>query len=504
MIESNFHTPQRQSLVGIIVIFLNILQKNIRSFLPLIIVMAVNFEADDLLKTIIMVVCFVIVLIAYAFLDYWNFTFYIDESNQEFRLNKGIFNKSKTSINLGKIQQVSLNQNLIQKIFNVFEVKIDSAGSEETEVVIKAVSQNQAFLLKEQLLAFEHLRLTNLEAAPDFAKAEIGGNFGQKLLTIKLITLFKVGITSNYIKSIGLILFVLFQIYDNFQKVGERYGVNDQSIMAFFSSDVFILNVFKIAAFVLLIILLINIARTIFKFYHFEIKKQKGVLQISYGLLNTRNTMLKPERVQKVTLSQNYFQKKLDVIRVFVSQIISTDSEGKDTSIEIPGCSAQEKQAIFDLIYHKMPYEGIELKPNIRKVLKSISLLIVLPIGVYAIYSFYVDSSLFEHVNFVLGYFLFISMMLFFGFRNYRLYLAQDFVIKKSGVWDISYEIIEVKKIQNITVSQLFWHQSLDLGSIEIETAGGSIHFQTTNYTQLKNFTDLWLYKIEKSNESWM
>jgi putative membrane protein len=34
------------------------------------------------------------------------------------------------------------------------------------------------------------------------------------------------------------------------------------------------------------------------------------------------------------------------------------------------------------------------------------------------------------------------------------------------GAWDVDNEIIEPGKIQAITTSQLFWHKSVDIGSI--------------------------------------
>jgi hypothetical protein len=39
-------------------------------------------------------------------------------------------------------------------------------------------------------------------------------------------------------------------------------------------------------------------------------------------------------------------------------------------------------------------------------------------------------------------------------------------------------EIIEPGKIQAITTSQLFWHKSVDIGSITIHTAGETLVFK--------------------------
>jgi putative membrane protein len=56
------------------------------------------------------------------------------------------------------------------------------------------------------------------------------------------------------------------------------------------------------------------------------------------------------------------------------------------------------------------------------------------------------------------------------------LFINDDFIIRQSGAWDETM-IIEPGKIQAITTSQLFWHKSVDIGSITIHTAGGTLVF---------------------------
>ena len=79
-----------------------------------------------------------------------------------------------------------------------------------------------------------------------------------------------------------------------------------------------------------------------------------------------------------------------------------------------------------------------------------------------------------------------------------------DFIIKQSGAWDICHEIIEPKRIQAITTSQLFWHKGLGIGSLTLHTAGGKIAFQLGDFETIKQHVNLWLYEIETSDSNWM
>jgi putative membrane protein len=100
-------------------------------------------------------------------------------------------------------------------------------------------------------------------------------------------------------------------------------------------------------------------------------------------------------------------------------------------------------------------------------------------------------------------YVLFVGIV-YFSFRNNRLFINDDFIIRQSGAWDVDNEIIEPGKIQAITTSQLFWHKSVDIGSITIHTAGGNISFQLGNFTTIKQYVNLWLYEMETSDSNWM
>jgi putative membrane protein len=101
-------------------------------------------------------------------------------------------------------------------------------------------------------------------------------------------------------------------------------------------------------------------------------------------------------------------------------------------------------------------------------------------------------------------YVIFVGLVQFFKFKNNRLFIHDDFIIMQSGAWDISDEIIEPSKIQAITTSQLFWHKNINIGSIILHTAGGNIAFQLGNFTTIKQYVNLWLYELERSDSNWM
>ena len=497
--ENHFNHPQRQSKIGIIVLFADSLQKYARGFLPIAFLFILKGDAFNALYLYLGLLAIVVIVGLIAYLSYINFTFYIDNQKEEFIISKGIFNKTKTSIQLNKIQQVNLSQNIIHRIINVYALDVDTAGSDNKEANIKAVSHQMALALKSKLLENENKTTTEFTQI-----ANPKTNLSAPFLKIDLVSLFKIGITSNYVRTIGLILTFFFTIIDVVSQAGKTDVVSSDNLNSLIENNpiIYVILMFIVAMFAVVFIL--NIARTVIKFFGYTVAKQKGSLVLSYGLINTKSTILKPEKVQITKVSSNYFQNKLNVLEINIKQAVGHADNKNKNSIEIPGCNSQEANEIMKLLFKELPQKGEMLKPNFRKLGFSLFLLFILPLSVFYSLGHWVKPVIFDYVSIAVFYAVAITILLSFGFRNYRLFVNNDFIIKQSGAWDVDKEIIQIEKIQALTTSQLFWHKNINIGSLTLHTAGGNITFYLGKFDRINQSVNLWLYKIETQNSNWM
>ncbi|WP_313807607.1 PH domain-containing protein [Flavobacterium sp.] len=504
--KANFNQPQRQSLIGVLVMFTDTLQKIIRGMWPILVVWIFKFNQMNKLYIGLGVLAVVVLVGIIAYLQYLNFTFFIDEENDEFIINKGVLNKSKIAIQLHKIQQVNINQTLIQKIIGVHALDVDTAGSNKKEVSIRAISHDLAIALKTRLLSESH-KVT----VDDSANETVSSN-EEPFIKIGFPSLLKIGITSNYVRSFFLILAFFFTIYENvnqFLRSAEVDGAADavdekidgfiNANMAIYSGLIFLLVIFAL-------IIIVNLVRTIIRYFDFKIAKQNRSLVLSYGLLNTKNTIIRPEKVQIVALSQNWLQKKMNVLNIKIKQASGNENnpENKKSAIEIPGCNAVEKDEILKLLFSQIPQNGEKLLPNWRYLLFPTIFYIIIPVAILLFFVLKTDWISVEYLTFLPFYLAFVLVMLYFSFRHYRLFVNEQYIIKQSGAWDIDREIIEPHKIQSIKVSQLFWHKSVNIGSLTITTAGGSFSFRLANFDTVKALANLWLYQVETTDKNWM
>ena len=500
----NLSVPQRQSKIGLIVLIGYSLGKNLKAFIPLLFVILLRESGreDKIGYYIIGFVIILLFIILNNYIRFRYFKFYINEDTEEFILESGWLNKNKTVIKLDKIQQVNLNQKLLHRLLNVYQTEIDTAGSAQTEVTIKAVSAEVAQALKERLL---QKRTASYEVfvEEDIPEKNITDETYKKV-AISLGSLIKIGLTRHYIQTFLLILLLLFQLIE---KVDDYYTKDDQSlyseVMDYTAANMtgFLIVIGVVIS--LVIVILVNLTRTILKYYNYKISLENDSLLISYGLLETKNIIVRPPRVQFVKISQNYFQKLLNVLEL---KILQSDSDKGDKKkgigIDIPGVSPAEKEVVLQQIFNKMFEKRNGIAPHIRKCILHIIWFVLLPVMVafVVIYQYYDPTYLWI----LPPVFVFLLFYQIITYKNAFLYADKEFIIFKRGFWDVEYSILEIHKIQQIRTYQYQWHRKNNIGSLAIYTAGGTLHFTVSDYKEINERVNYWLYEIESKNKPWM
>ena len=495
----DFSQPQRQSIPGILVMFANSLQKSVRALWPILLIWLVKFDSLNKLVFFGSVAGVFVVIGIISYLQYLFFTFHIDEDNDEFVIQKGVFDKTRITIQLHKIQQVNINQSLIQKLVGVHKLEIDTAGSDKKEASISAISHDLATILKERLINHSQLETTeNVEKVLE----EVNPTY---FIKIGLPSLIKIGFTSNYIKSFALIFVFFTTILENLQQLNTKV-IDEDKVTNYLDKLPIITSFLLVIGFFVGLILVVNLFRTILKYFDFTIQKSKQAIIFSYGLLSTKNTLLNPNKVQKIKVTQNYFQKKLDVTTIGIHQASSDVEKVKEKDqIEVPGCTENERDAILKFLLGQLPQKGTMYLPNWRKLAVNSFFFLFVPILITLFLNYSTQFVTWtEWFIYTFIFFVFAGIMLWFSFKNYKLFVSNDFIIKQNGAWDIDTTIIEPYKIQAIETQQFFWQKATNIGSVTLSTAGGTLSFTTGNYSEIKELVNYWLYEVETWEKNWM
>ena len=498
MINYDFSQPQRQSIKGIAIMFADTIQGIIRGLWAPLLFVLYKMDWTKILLTAGLFFLILIVVGVIAYLKYINFTFFLNTKKQEFVIQKGVFNKDKITIQLNKIQQVNINQSLVQKLVGVYSLDIDTAGSTKKEVSIRAIDLNMANYLKELLLENENAGTVENEVIEE----------NKPFLKVSFFTLIKVGLTSKYGRSIALIIGFIGTLYNGIYDFKETFEVDDDQVEGYIDQGANYFSISFILLLILIVVISLNVGRMIIRYFEYQIKKQNQSLIVSHGLIAKKNTLLKPIKVQTTLFSQNYFQKKLNLFTMELNQASSGDNfeqeNAKKATIEIPGCSLSERDIILKMIYGKREEQKETVVPNFRYLIKAILLSIVVPITTVVCFGIFILPEVRDYFPLILLYLVFVLAVIWFKFKNYRMYLSSDFIELKKNAWDVQHQILEVYKIQGITTKQYFWHKNADVAHITFHTAAGDVNFKFAKYSKLKKWINYWLAEVERSSKKWM
>lgn len=496
---TNFNLPHRQAPIGVVANFLYALQKFGRVFAPLVVLFLLKGQ-EFRWGWLLYLVLFMVILLLTAYMRYRNFLFYIDDSAQSFVLESGVFNKAKVLIPLDKIQQVNINQSFINKLVGVFSVEVESAGSKEKEVVIDSVSYAVAQALRSELIRYISeggSRSKGVENQDAF-KGEEG------VRHIGIWTLVKVGLTTNYIQTFLLLLVFVNSIFEQYIRLfsGEDWGkeqlgtvLKTERIGSFF--------ILLLLAFTISMVLIVNLVRTLFRYYDFKIVLRQQTMVLSYGLFATRTTIIRSNRVQFIRVVQNFFQKKMNLFVLKINQVSGGEGQNTKTALQIPGCSEAEKKALLEVVYGAVPeQEGMELRPNWRYAGFRFFVFVLLPIAIAI--AFLGVEGMRSYSDYLIAYSVLSALVVYRTFKVKRMWANETYIWIRSGFWDVSHTVVEVNKIQKVVISQYFWQRNADVGTLVLYTAGGVLRFETASLGDLKPLVDYWLYRIEKYNNAWM
>lgn len=504
MSEFSFSEPQRQSAVGLVLIFATSLYHIGRNLWVVVVYFFIGeFSARTLFFAGAGVALLLLLSLAYSIVYFLNFKFHIDEKNDEFVLQKGVFSTDVINIPFQKIQQVNFKRNILQRVIGVYSVVVETAGSQDKEVEIKALYKEKANELAERLMAHaEEGRSFTAESseeegfeAPESASAETSAEWEHK---VSLGTLIKLGLTSNYLRGVGIIIAFYFTLKEQFmldESLPEEF-VNPEIYWA--------QGKFFLIIFLLIIGMIITVGETVVKYFGLNLKKFRDRLQVEMGLRNNTRVSLRASRIQLLQVLTNPIQKKMDLFQVKIS-LASSQDELEKNQIKVVGLPPSVVSQIKQYFFKSEIEETYKILPSKfllwRKISRAMIPLIIIS-GLLFFYAQLVTPSWF--IAIASAYIVLVSIYNFLYYRNLKLGVSEEFLVKHSGVWTRKQEILEMFRLQAVSVSQPIWYRKRGLVNLTFHSAGGDISFPMVKKEQVQPLLNFLLYRIESTERAWM
>lgn len=278
--------------------------KRIRNLL--IPMLAINFSGGregifSLLITLAISLVVIIITLLTGILSWLRFTYRFEED--ELRIEYGIFVRQKRYIPFERIQSINLTEGLLQRIFGLVKVQVETAGSgDEAEAVLSAITKEEAGLIQEYVTA----------AKNDGSREVEDVRAGNKVFTISTSELLILSLTSGGVGVVISAVVALFSQLDDiipYKKIFgdfEKWAVHN------------IITLAVIVFFGLFLAWVISLIITMMKYANFTVVKTEKDFIISQGLLERRQITIPLRRIQAIRIHENIVRQLLGYGTVYI------------------------------------------------------------------------------------------------------------------------------------------------------------------------------------------
>lgn len=517
--QAFFNEPQRQSLLSILVFLTGNIQGILRSgiaFLILIFFMLRNLIENPFWRIAFIITAIsllVLFMLVYAIIQYRNFVFHMDYENAEFHLNQGVFQKKSLSFHTSQIQQVYIERKWIQRILGLSSLKIEVAGGQSEAIALPALSTGMANALLGELKmlqkgseiftppAFDLVAKRNapndeLSTTANLAVSE------PKSIQIPLINLLKNATVTRILNGLFLIFLPLqFLGYDITVWIFDY--LESSFALQIIWGPVIIISLLLVA---ILLAILLNVILTLFQHFNLTIKEvEKNQYQLSQGLVNLKMVQIKPQRIQMVTIEQNYLQKKMGLYTLIVRQLQDLNTTQNALGIRIPGINETQLNTLVSWGF--LPASDVEfaqtetIRPLKRKFwIQSIFITLMVWVPVLIAINAY-GNWVWMILLAGLTLWLVLEVWYFKMVKSERFYFTENQMWLQKGVWKKTNTYMLIPKVQTMRSNHFFWQKKFI--HVSVGTAGGGMNLTFYPQRKWRLIEGKILYILESKNPPW-
>lgn len=150
-----------------IAVLLNIIKSIKELVIPFLLVVVIPGKNEGIPGWIQPLVISIIILliIGNAFLQWLRFTYRIEEG--EFRIESGVFVRKKRYIKFDRIHSIDISEGIIQRVFSLVKLNIETAGGSQADAVLSAISKSDAdrinAFISEEKMRIAHLTVIKMK-----------------------------------------------------------------------------------------------------------------------------------------------------------------------------------------------------------------------------------------------------------------------------------------------------------------------------------------------------
>jgi putative membrane protein len=301
----------------------------------------------------------------YAFVYSFSFRYRIGE--RELLIRAGIFSRTERHVPYERIQNIVQKRNLLHQLFDVTELRLESAGGSEPEAVmnvitLQAAAELEAVLKRRGADAPAHAAEDAEAMAPWHVLS--GGD------------LLRLGLLNNRgWVAVGALSALVWQLGDDggwnptkafYSFAGEIFGVWSHAFAGYTAKAV---SVLAIALIVLLLVKLLSIAMAFLTFHRFRLAGDQVRLSTEAGLLTRHVASARRDKIQRLIVGEGWLARRLGrrwlSCEVAAGAQVQADAENEAMRLRwlAPVGTAEQIDAIIARVLPGLDFSKLDWKP---------------------------------------------------------------------------------------------------------------------------------------------
>lgn len=505
--NNDFATPRRQSPIAIFLIVQKLLEQIVRQFWPILLVVILNnfdFQtkgnagSEDPYFTRILFAIGALSAIG-SIIAYFKFYYYIKDD--EFIIEKGLFNKTKINLPFDRIQTINFEQNLIHQAFNVVSLEIDSAGSNQKEISLQAIRRKDAEAIRSFIMT-EKAKLKKTELV-EVDKEEIELPSDNLLMQLYPIDLLKVGISQNHIRGLGIILGFGFWIFQTLEEVVYSEGRNMANALEeqLNVGTAIYYGVYLMVALVIFSIL-ISLVMTVFQHFDLKFFRTKVGFKVISGLFTKREASANINKIQLIRWQDSILKRIFGIFQLGLFQASSAAVNTRQ-SINVPGCYEYQINTVRATYFPEEQYLNYSVHGISPLIIgRRVLYLGGIPMAILLINAWLNQSILMGGFAFIWPVFIYLTSRIYH--KNWKFHLSEEGILTEHGILGTQFTLLKWYKVQAVKTRQSIYQRRKDLADLYFYTAAGSVRIPYIPLEKAQEITNYVLYKVEVDNRSWM
>ncbi|WP_253256720.1 PH domain-containing protein [Stenotrophomonas sp. VV52] len=336
--------------------WLFVLLMQLRQFLlPLVALVVFGNRGDrDEMWSNLAALVVIVVLVAISILQYLTYHYRI--GRDAISVRSGVVSRNRREIPFARIHNVVVHQNPLHRMFNVAELRLESAGGNRPEAEMRVLRLDQALAL-EQLVRQRGQQPVAVadpgdEAAPALPADDV-------LLQLDIADVVRIGLLSDRGWVVVLALFgASYQLFPR-DTVNDAIEYGGRQAFGYANHLHPATWVWVVAALVLVVgfwvtLRVLSVAMALLRYHGFRLTEHERRLTVASGLLTRMRTSVARRRIQAWTLRESALQRwfKRRHLRIDIAAGVSTNGERRDLRELAPLATPQACDA---LVQHLLP-----------------------------------------------------------------------------------------------------------------------------------------------------